>query len=140
MDGERVGGWVPGLPFFIMTTSAYKNLTTGEAIFKDLVWNPLLAVGEKALQLEVPFLALPVVSSIFTGLTGLFSDWIFEQLSLGVDLTAIKLVNDAHQSAYDNASLQLKVIATEKGVNSPSYVAAKQKAMDALSKFTEFGS
>lgn len=123
-----------------MTTSAYKKLTTAETIFKDLVWTPLLAVGENALIVEVPFLGLPVISTVFKGTIGLVSDWIFNQLSLGVDLTAIKLVNDEHEAAFQSASLQLAIVAHDNGVNSPEYTAAKQKAMLALSKFTEFGS
>lgn len=122
-----------------MTTSAYQGLTTAQTVFKDLVWTPLITVGKTALKTELPFLGLPVISTVFNGIVGLISDWIFNQMALGMDLTAIKLVNSEHQSAYDSASIQLKVVAHDKGVNSPEYAAAKQKAMEALSKFTEFG-
>ena len=110
-------------------------LIEAETLFGELVWTP----GIKALQLnaevELPFLGFPVVRTIFEGVTGLISSQIYKQLILLVDISAIKLVNEAHQKAFDTESLRLKVIAHEKGIDSDEFLKARETAVAALSAF-----
>lgn len=119
-----------------MTDSAFPTLTTDEQIFHDLVWIPMLTAGETWLEGAVPVLALPVIKQVDEAALGAIARWLFNQLVLIVDITAIKLVNAAHQSAYDSASLQLKIVSEESGVNSDAYRQAQAKALSALSAFT----
>lgn len=122
-----------------MTTSAFRPLTAVEQVFKDLVWTPAIKLGEVALEGWVPALALPVIKEVDEYVIEQIADYLFNQIVLIVDLTAIKLVNAAHQSAFDTASLHLKIILIEKGVTSPEYQKAKEDAKKALSKFGRFG-
>lgn len=122
-----------------MTDSAYTPLTNAEQIFYDLVWSPMIAAGEKALETEVPFFAAPVISTLEEGIINDASKWVYQQVVLFIDIEMIKLVNAAHQTAYDSASLQLKVIAIDDGITSPQYATARTAAMLALSQFTRFG-
>lgn len=119
-----------------MTTTAYKTLTTVEQVFKDLVWNPAIKAGEIALEGEVPFFALPVISSIEEGAINIITDWLYNQLVLLVDVAAIRLVNAAHQEAYDEASERLKIIAIDKGIDSDEFKKAREQAKIEMSKFT----
>lgn len=119
-----------------MTTQGFRPLTQAEQIFHDLVWQPMIQAGESWLETEVPALNLPVLKQIDEGVIGLVADWAFAQLCLFVDVTAIKLVNAAHQSAYDRASLELAVIAQEKGINSNEFKTARAAATAALVQFT----
>lgn len=120
-----------------MTTSAFPHLTSDEQVFYDLLWTPMLTVGENWLEIEVPFLDLPIIKQFDEAILKGVTDSIFNALVLVIDVTAIKLVNDANQSAYDTASLQLRIIAEESGIKSDAYNQAKSAALVALSNFTQ---
>lgn len=119
-----------------MTTTAFRPLTEAEQIFKSIIWEPALRAGETYLETTVTFLALPIIKQVDEEIILLISEWAFNQLILFVDVTAIQLVNAAHQSVYDSASLHLKVIAIDKGINSEEFKAERIKALAALSDFT----
>lgn len=121
-----------------MTTSVNASLTEAQQVFKDLIWTPMLLAGENWLELEVPALNLPVIKQIDEGAIRVVSDYIYAQLCLLIDIEAIRLINSAHQSAYDKASLQLKIIIAEKGTTSDDYKNALAAASTALSKFVRF--
>lgn len=119
-----------------MTTQVSQPLSNAEQVFKDLVWDPLIAAGEGALFTAIPVLNAPVLGAIDDGVIKLVSGWLFDQLRLLMDVTAIQLKNSAHQSAYESASEQLAVIADEQGVTSDAYVEARKTALADLARFT----
>ncbi len=118
-----------------MGTVAYPALSTAEQIFKDLIWDPGIKAGELALEGAVPFLALPVVSGLEEFVIKELSDWMFNNFILLIDLTAIKLVNAEHQAAFDKAAVDLKIIAYDKGIDSPEFKAAREDAKATLNKY-----
>lgn len=122
-----------------MTTSAYASLTADQQVFKDLFWDPLVKTGELAIESYVPAFKLPVLEQVEEGTINVIADVVFANICLLVDLAAIKLVNSAHQRAYDNASLQLKIVLVEKGVTSDDYIKARDAAATAFSNFVRFG-
>lgn len=119
-----------------MTSSAFAPLTHAQQIFKDLVWDVSVKAGEIYLEGVVPALNLPVLKQAEEGVVQVISDALFNQLILFIDITAIKLVNSAHQSAYDRASIELAVIAQDKGIESDEFKKARDVAKAALSQFT----
>jgi hypothetical protein len=121
-----------------MSDSAIKSLSQDEQIFRDLVWSPVITAGIVAIQTYLPLLKFPIIGPIFKGIIALSSDWIFGQIIKFIDITAIKLSNAAHEAAYNDASLKLKIIAHDKGVDSPEFLEARSAAKDALSRFTMF--
>lgn len=122
-----------------MTTSAYAPLTVAQQIFKDLIWTPMIQAGETYIEAEVPALALPVVKQLDEYTINAVTDYAFNALMLVIDVEVIKLVNSAHQSAYDSASVQLLIVAQEKGITSDEFIKARDAAALALSAFTRFG-
>lgn len=122
-----------------MGTVAYKPLTIAEQVFKDLVWTPGLLAGELTLEGAVPFFNIPVLKDLERGIIEELSDWLYSQLCLLVDVNAIRLVNAAHQTAYLSASLRLKVLAMDHGLDSKEFKYARDAARLALSEFTRFG-
>lgn len=120
-----------------MTTSAFPILTSVEQVFYDLIWTPMFTAGENWLEVEVPLLDLPIVKQLDEAGLKVLSDAIFQQLTLFIDVSAIKLVNAARQNAYDNASLQLKIVAQTNGINSDAYKAQLASTLAAMSKFTD---
>lgn len=100
----------------------------------------MIKAGEIWLESDVPFLSLPVVKQAEEEIINFLSDSLFDQIVIFVDISAIKLVNSAHQSAFDKASVNLKIIAHDKGIDSKEFQEARDAAKIALSKFTQFGS
>lgn len=119
-----------------MTTSAFPALTEAEQVFKDLLWTPMITAGENWLEVEVPFLELPVIKQLDEAVINEITDALFNYVILVIDVTAIKLVNTIHQSAYDTASLKLRVIAQNEGINSDAYKQAREAELAAQSTWT----
>ncbi len=122
-----------------MSSSAYAPLTSAEQIFYDLIWTPMLTLGENWLELEVPFLDLPIIKQLDEGTIKIVTDAFYHQLVLIIDVTAIKLVNTIHQAAYDSAFENLAVVIDENGVGSDAYKTAQTNALAALSRFSHIG-
>lgn len=120
-----------------MTIQTNPPLSQAEQIFKDLVWDPAVEAGQALLFSQVPFLGGPVIGTLSRSLISTISNWFFTQIKLFVDVSAIKLNNADHQAAFDKASLVLKVIAHDKGIDSNEFKAARENAKIALAKFTQ---
>ncbi len=121
-----------------MTTQVNPDLAAAEQIFYNLVWKPAIIFGEAALEGAVPALALPLIKQLDETTINALSDWLFGQFCLMIDCTAITLLNSTHQLAYDDASLRLKVVETEKGIDSPEYKKAIADEADSFKKFITF--
>lgn len=119
-----------------MTTNAFPMLTAAEQIFYDVVWTPMLTAGESWIEVELPFLALPIVKQIDEAALKAVTDGIFNALVELIDVAAIKWKIAANESAYTVASLQLLIIAQESGINSDAYKKARDVAKAALAQFT----
>lgn len=100
----------------------------------------MVTAGLTALFINAPFLNLPVLRQLITWSLQSFANWLYTHFKLFVDVTALRLENDAHQAAYDSASLRLKIVALDEGLGSPGYAQAVQAAQAALSQFTQFHS
>lgn len=122
-----------------MGTVAFRSLTAAEQIFKSLIWDPMIQAGEVWIEGAVPFLALPLIKQIDEATIQAITDAIFSQVVMTVDVTAIKLVNNAHQAAYDSFSEDLALVADEQGVDSDAFKQAQTKALAGLSQFTRVG-
>lgn len=96
----------------------------------------MLKAGESWLEAEVPFLDLPVIKQLDEDTLNAVSEWSFSLLRTFIDVTAIKLVSAAHQSAYDKASLELAVVAQEQGITSDAYKKQRDISRADLSAFT----
>jgi len=121
-----------------MTTVASITLSTAEDIFYNLVWRPAIALGETALETAIPSLALPVVKQLDEAAISAISDYIYSKICLLIDIESIQFLNSDHQSAYDEACLRLKVVETEKGIDSPEYQIALEDEAIAFKKFVSF--
>lgn len=120
-----------------MTTSVSAPLTQAEHIFKTVIWDPMLKAGETWIEGQVPFLALPVVKQIDEALIQDLTDALYAQIVLMVDIVTLKLIDTRRQSAYDTASLELAVIAQEKGIHSAEFEKTIAAAALTQSQFTQ---
>lgn len=122
-----------------MTDSAFRKLTDAEQAFKTLVWDTGIAFGEKYLETQVPFFSLPVIKQMEEETIKLVTDAIWNSIVMFLDLSAISFVNAAHQAEYERASLKLRIILKEKGMNSPEFQKAKEEDAKAFADFVRYG-
>lgn len=108
------------------------------AIFKQLIWDQLIAALIKRLFAEIPFLAWGPVGIIVKWLIMTLGDKIFEAVKLQIQLEAIVLRNAAHQKAFEQAATNLRIIAVDRGVDSEEFKNAREAHKKALAAFIRF--
>lgn len=121
-----------------MTTGVNPTLSLAEDLFRNLVWDPLVTAGLLALDTQVPVLAIWPLKNIIDGTVNAFSGYIFGQVRLIIDVTAIQLLNESHKEAYAAASEKLHIIAHDQGVDSDAFRQARASAKVTLSQFVNF--
>lgn len=122
-----------------MTDVAFPALSEAEQVFYDLVWEPMVKAGEIWLETDAPFFSLPIIKQAEEEIIQLVADWVFRKIILFMDLAAVRFKNADLQVAYDKAFVALKIIAIDKGLDSPEYKKAKEDAKAALSQIARFG-
>jgi len=122
-----------------MTTSVNPPLTQAEQIFKTLIWDPMIAAGERWLAAEeAPIPVLALFDGLEDAAIQAIADWTFGKLVLWVDVTSLQLMNAAHNAAYTAAFVNLIAISEKSGIQSQEYIDAQNAALAALSQFTHF--
>lgn len=121
-----------------MSTQTNPSLSAAEDIFKHLVWDPVVESGMVYLFAQAPFLDAPIIGTINRAVIKKVSGWFFLQIRLFIDITGVRLINNEYQTAFEKASVVLKIIAHDKGIDSNEFKAARENAKAALSKFTQF--
>lgn len=113
-----------------MSEIANPTLGKAEDLFKSFVWTPF--IDGLLTQHGLNWWPLSAMARLLT-------DKIFEKLRLIVDLGAISFVNKEHEKAFNTESVKLHIIAKAKGLDSPEYREAKERAKDALGSFVRYG-
>lgn len=121
-----------------MTQSVTPAIGTVEDLFQSLVWDNLVQAGLTALFVQVPFFAMWPIAPIIRYLTNLFASQLFSQMRLTVDLGLISLLNAQAARAFEDASVTLKIIGQEKGIDSDEFKKARSDAKAALAQFVRF--
>lgn len=122
-----------------MSDQANPKLEAAESIFKSLLWDTTVEGLLAHIYASAPWLTLWPLKQVTSGLVTLATDKFYSILKTFVDVETISFVNAEHAKAYDSASLKLKVIALEKGVDSEEFRKAKDDAKAALSQLVRFG-
>lgn len=112
-----------------MTTGVNPVLTGAEDLFKKLVWDNLVTAA---------LTAFGVNFSVVRWVVGFFTDKIYEIFRTLFDEGALIFLNEAHKRAFDDATVSLKIIGQQKGIDSDEYKKAKSNAQAALSAFLKF--
>jgi len=122
-----------------MSEVAVQPLSDAERIFKEIVLMPMLKAGENWLETAVPALDLPILKQIDETVIEAVANAIFNVIVLYIDVEAIKLKNQAHQTAYEAASLHLMVVAAESGIDSEEFKKERDAELIELQKFVRIG-
>jgi len=107
-------------------------------LFKDLVWTAIKDLILSRLALMVPILMWGPIGIFTSFLVGIILSWVYDAVKMAIDLQVIKFTNEKHQAAYDRASIALKLIARDKGINSPEFQEARDVHKKELAVFVKF--
>lgn len=113
-----------------MTTEVNQPISKVEDLFKTLIWDSFVESEINSILGPIAWLLGPIVK--------MFTNGLYESIKTLIDVTLLPFINDEHKKAYDKASIELKVIAHDKGIDSPEYKDARNDAKIALSNFTQF--
>jgi hypothetical protein len=104
-------------------------IKTVEDLFKFLAWDTL--VDGTLTYFGLNWWPLNVMVHVVT-------NRMYEGLRLLVDLQAIVILNEAHRKAYDDAAIKLKIIAHDRGIDSPEFKKAREDAKAAFAIFVQY--
>lgn len=121
-----------------MSNTVNPTLEFAQQSFKSLVWDGVIDASLSALFVQAPYLNVWPLRQIITGISRLATDKVFAMLKLTVDLQAIVFLNTHHKAAFDNAFVKLKILARDKGIDSPEFKKAKEDAKIDLARFLHF--
>lgn len=121
-----------------MAEIAYPLLTHIEEIVEEGM-DVLSETALTALLAEVPWLNLPVVKQIFTGMWHLCIRWYYKYQRLVVDMTAICLVNKANDRDLDREGTKLAVLARDFGTASSQFLKQKEVYREKFKVYTRYG-
>ena len=121
-----------------MTTQVNNQLTNDEILIQNLIQDPILNSAENALFLQYPFLAVWPLKQIIQSVLNYFNSEFKTQEKEVIDITYIKFKNKLAEDAFTKASIKLKIIIHDKGVNSYEYKKAIQIEKDNFSKFIRY--
>lgn len=105
---------------------------------KDLVWDGLIQLALAEVFKAVPILGWGPIGAVIRVVVGLVADQLFAGMKLAFDMNKIPFVNEAHQRAYETGSVKLKLIARDKGIDSPEFKEARLATRKELSTFVQF--
>lgn len=121
-----------------MTTQVDPTSAAIEDLYADMVWTPLTNSLIAMVFAAVPWLAIIPLSWIVSALIKALMGLLLKLMRLGADDVLIYFKNASHRAAFDDATVELKLLANEKGINSSDYLNNKQNARDSLSQFVAF--
>jgi len=107
--------------------------------FKDLVWDVLIKAALAILFKAIPFLGWGPIGALVSVVVKWFADKLYELVKETFELQKIAFTNLAHLQAYQSASLKLKLIARDKGIDSHEFQEARSVHRKTLSFFVRFG-
>lgn len=121
-----------------MSESVNPKLTAVEDIFKGGVWNPIENAAKAALFVEVPWLKIWPLGPLVSYALDRYSEKVFNGFRTDADVAAIQLLNQSRKLEFVQASVKLKILALDKGANSPEFQKAKDDAIAAIAQFGSY--
>lgn len=107
-------------------------------LFKDLVWDLLVKAALSKLFAAIPWLGWGPVGILVGWIVGMLADYLYDAVKMTIDLQVIAFKNEQHRREYDKAGVTLKLIARDKGIDSPEFKAARDENKKSLSRFVTF--
>ena len=104
-------------------------------VFKDLVWDAIVKAALARLFAAIPWLGWGPVGILVSWVVGHFAEKLYGAMALAIDFRLIAYRNEQHRQAFETASVTLKIIARDQGIDSEQFQKAREAHAKALSKF-----
>lgn len=111
---------------------ALPEITEAEKLFKDAAYDTMIDLGIGALFAAYPFLNVFLVRDLVKWLLHEFANRLWDGFTTIVNLNYVVLKNESLQKTFVDRILELKGIATWKGIDSPEYQAARKVSHEAF--------
>jgi hypothetical protein len=111
----------------------------GLDLFKNLVWDVWVKAVLGRLFAAVPLFGWGPIGFFVTSMVMKFTDALYSSIKEFINIEAIEFRNKEFGKAYATASVKLKIIAREKGIDSPEFRSARDADKIALSNLARFG-
>ena len=115
-----------------------KELELLKNLFKSLVWDNLVKTAISKVFIAVPFLALGPLGKLTSWLLTKFAKKLYLQFEEVVDLKHIVYLNKDLRKEFDRASVKLKILAREVGIESNEFKKARKEHEKQLAAFVHF--
>lgn len=106
--------------------------------FKDLAWDVAVKKALDWLFEKYAFLTWGPLGYLITRFVLLFTDTLYSYIKLVIDVNLIPIRNEAFKESFDRASINLFLLAKEKGIDSPEFRSARDEHKKALSNLAVF--
>lgn len=107
-------------------------------LFKDLVWDNLVKAALGRLFAAFPLLGWGPIGFVIGWVATRLAEELYKVTEEFIDLKLIVLRKQSHRQAFDHAGVVLKIVALDKGIDSPEFKNEREKHKLALSKFGRF--
>lgn len=105
---------------------------------KDVAWAALVRLATQNLIAALPFLGWGPLGWITGAIVGIVGAAVYDAMAEAFKLEMIEFRNEQFQRQWDTASVKLKIIAKNHGIDSPQFKEERKKNVEALSKLVSF--
>lgn len=109
-----------------------------ENLFKSLVWDNLVKAAIKKIFVAAPFLAWGPLGIVAKYVIGKIADKLYEALKEAIDMQRIAFRNKDLRKGYERASVTLRIIAQDRGIDSDEFKKAREEHKKNLAAFVRF--
>lgn len=107
-------------------------------LFKDLVWNALVKAALSKLFAAVPLLGWGPIGFVITWIATRYADELYDGIKLFINIELIAFRNKEFEKMYANASVKLKIIAKDHGIESEEFKNARVQNRKSLEDFARY--
>lgn len=108
-------------------------------LFRELVWGSLVKAVLGRIFAAVPLLGWGPIGFVVAFFVNKIASEIYDDVKELIKLEVIEFRNKEFEKAFNTTSVKLKIIAREKGIESPEFRSARDADKIALSKLARFG-
>lgn len=106
--------------------------------FKELVWDLVVREALRKLFSKVAWLGWGPIGAFITHFALKYSDEIYSMIKEFIVIEGIILRNAEFKEAYGKSSVKLKIVAKNKGIDSPEFKEVRETNKKDLSKYVRF--
>ncbi len=105
---------------------------------KDVAWAALVKFATARLIAALPFLGWGPMGWITGIVVSMVGAAVYDAMAEAFKLEMIEFRNEQFQRQWDTESVKLKIVAKNKGVDSPEFKEQRKKSVESLTKLVSF--